>query len=194
MPRRPVPQRSPGAPDTSRRGLRASAPAPQRNLERRAEAQLRGRAGWKCLGAQPARRPEGPARQRGPPSPNGSSALTQCGGRPGTGARLRSQLLCRLRSRRSRRRSLWERWALPRGRRGRAAAGLACPGRLVVKKTWKGCRVAVAGRPVSDRTNAFQPAKLPQQHSSCRCGKRADYAGVAKRDGESNVRQKWTRA
>lgn len=75
-------------------GLPASAPAPQRNPGRRAEAQLRAaeRGGSVWL---PDRR--GALRGRPgsagltppppPPAPSGSSALTQCGGRPGTGAR-----------------------------------------------------------------------------------------------------------
>lgn len=50
------------------------------------------------------------------------------------------------------------------GRRRRAQPGRPAPGALCSSVKWKGWREAAAWRPVSARTYAFQPAKLPQQH------------------------------
>lgn len=121
--RRPVPQRSPAAPGPSRRGPACgAAPAPQRNPQRR-----------ECLKGRP-----GSAPPPGPPRhspPNGSSALTQRGGRPGSGARLRRQPPCRLHSWRSRRPvSVGALGAAGGGGQApEGPAGPPCPGRLVFK-------------------------------------------------------------
>lgn len=62
---------------------------------------------------------------------------------------------------------------------GAPAPRTRCLGKLGKGVWW--CLVAAARRPVWDRTYAFEPAKLPQQHSCCCRGKRADYAGKVER-------------